>query len=86
MSKIINEGVKRGIRVRLKIILDNEERQLSHWNDAIRHQLNATRQKQVEREFTKRIQALRIVLHMLTPFFERTTDVPSIIVKKKAKL
>jgi len=82
-SKGINETMKRAIRVRLKIILDEEEKGLKNWEERIKHRLNLSRQKQVSREHTKRIQALKIVIHMLTPYSERTEDVPSFVVKKK---
>lgn len=83
MSKILNEGTKRAVRERLMIILDNELKQFKWWEDAIRHKLNVTRQAQVERRYNKEIQALKIVIHKLTPFMERVDDEPSIIVKKK---
>jgi len=83
VSRIINNGVKRAIRDRLIIILAEEERQQKFWEENIAHRLNPTRKKQVEREANKRIQALKIVIYMLTPFYERTTDVPSIVIKKE---
>lgn len=83
MSKIINESVKRAVRERLKLFLDAEEKGLKHWEENIKHKLNMTRQKQIRREHEKRMQALKIVIHMLTPYYERTEDVPAIIVKKK---
>lgn len=82
-SKVMNENVKRAIRERLKIILDEELRQFRYWEECLKGKMNHTRQDQVERRFNKDIQALKIVIHKLTPFFERTDDIPSIIVKKK---
>lgn len=82
-SKILNEGVKRAIRERLKMILDEELRQFKWWEEMVKIKLNHTRQRQIEAKFNKDIQALKIVIHKLTPFFERTEDIPSIIVKKK---
>lgn len=84
-SKVMNENVKRAIRERLKIILDEELRQFRYWEESLRSKMNHTRQDQVERRFNKDIQALKIVIHKLTPFFERTEDIPSIIVKKPKK-
>lgn len=84
MTKIINESVKRGVRERLKLFLAEEERMYTFFNDHVKHKVNLTRAKQVIREHNKRMQALKIVIHMLTPYFERTEDVPSIVVKKKS--
>lgn len=81
VSRIINNGVKRAIRERLLIILQEEEKQQQFWNDNVAPRLNTTRRKQVVREANKRIQALKIVIYMLTPFYERTEDVPSIVRK-----
>jgi hypothetical protein len=81
-SKSMNETVKRAIRVRLKVILDNELKQLDYWRATIKPKLNTTRQKQIEREFLKKIQAAKIVIHWLTPFFERTDDVPTFVIRK----
>lgn len=78
----MNEGVKRAIRVRLETILENEESMYRWWLENVKHKLNRTRQKGVDREFKKRIQALKIVVYMLTPFGERTSDVPMFVVKK----
>jgi hypothetical protein len=82
-SKILNEGVKRAVRERLQMILDNELKQFRWWEESLRHKMNRTRQEQVERRFNKDIQALKIVIHKLTPFMDRVDDEPSIIVKKK---
>lgn len=82
MSKLLNEGTRRAVRERLKIILDDEVRQFARWQEIIRAKLNVTRATQVERRFNKEIQALKIVIHKLTPFGDRVDDEPSIIVKK----
>jgi hypothetical protein len=82
---MMNEGVKRAIRERLKIILEEEEKQLRYWEGTIRSKLNRTRQDHIERRFHKDIQALKIVIHKLTPFFERTDDIPMFVVKKEPK-
>lgn len=84
-SKLLSESVKKAVRVRLEMILTEELRQLEWWENTVREKLNHTRQKQIEARFNKDIQALKIVIHKLTPFFERTTDIPSIIVKKPKK-
>lgn len=82
-NKLLNEGTKRAVRERLKIILDDELKQFTRWQDIIKSKLNMTRAAQVERRFNKEIQALKIVIHKLTPFGDRVDDEPSIIVKKK---
>jgi len=84
-SKLFNEGTKRAVRERLKIILEEECRQFRWWEDTVRQKLTRTRQNQVERRFNKEIQALKIVIHKLTPFMDRVDDEPSIIVKKSKK-
>lgn len=81
-NKNITETIRRSVRVRLISILESEEKAHEHWRDYIKHKLNATRQKQVEREYNKRIQALKIVIYSLTPYLERTEDVPTFVVKK----
>jgi hypothetical protein len=84
-NKLLNEGTKRAVRERLKIILDDELKQFTRWQDIIKAKLNVTRAAQVERRFNKEIQALKIVIHKLTPFGDRVDDEPSIIVKKPKK-
>ena len=83
MSKILNEGTKKAVRERLQLILDDECRQFRWWDETVRKKLNRTRQDQVERRFNKEIQALKIVIHKLTPFMDRVDDEPSIVVKKQ---
>lgn len=82
-TKIITETVRRSVRVRLISILESEQKAHKHWEDYIKHKLNSTRQKQVGREYNKRIQALKIVIYSLTPYLERTDDVPTFVVKKQ---
>lgn len=85
LSKSMTETVQRAIRVRLIAILDNELKCYNHWKENIKEKLNRTRQKQIEREYKKRIQAAKIVIHWLTPFWERTEDVPTFVVRKDKK-
>ena len=66
-NKTITETIRRSVRVRLISILESELEAHRHWNEYIKHKLNATRQKQVEREYNKTIQALKIVMYSLTP-------------------
>ena len=83
LSKIMTETVRRAIRVRLQVLLDQEIKCYEKWKTDVKHKMNVTRQKQVEREFMKRIQAAKIVCHWLTPFYDRVEDVPMLIIKKK---
>lgn len=83
--KTINESVKRSVRVRLQSILDNEMAEYRYWMENIREKLNKSRRKEVERKFNKRIQAFKITIHALTPYFERTDDVPTFVVRKDKK-
>ena len=83
MSKIINNGTKRAIRDRLQIILEEEEKNFKDWKESNRPmQVNATRRKQVERNYNKRIQSLKIVIYYLTPYLDRDFDEPMFVVKK----
>lgn len=84
-SKTMTETVRRAIRVRLIVILENEEQMYTKWKENIKPTMNRTRQKQIEREYKKRMQAAKIVIHWLTPFYERTEDVPTFVVRKDKK-
>lgn len=81
-GKTMTETVRRAVRVRLTAILENEEKTFELWETNVKHKLNKTRQKQVAREFQKRIQAFKITIHALTPFWERTEDIPTFVVRK----
>lgn len=83
VSRIINKSVKRSISDRLKIILTEHEKMYDFWQVNLRPKLNHTRQKEVERKFKKHIQALKITIHFLTPFYENYDDEPMFVVKKK---
>jgi hypothetical protein len=85
LSRQMTEGTKRAVRERLMLFLEAEEKAFARWNDVIRHKMNLTRQAAIERRFHKEIQALKIVIHKLTPFGDRVDDEPSIIVKKPKK-
>lgn len=85
LSKTINQTVIRAVRVRLERILENKEKQYQHWNECVKHKLNATRQKGIQRHFEKTIQAYKIIIFDLTPYYERVGDPPAIIVTKKQK-
>ena len=84
-NKGMNEGMKRAIRERLKSFLALEEKSFDFWNVHVKHKMNFTRQRQVERQRRKIIQAFRIVIHYLTPFGERMEDIPDAVAKKKVK-
>ena len=83
VTKSMTETVRRAIRVRLEVIVSSEIQSYERWKTVVKPKLNGTRQKQIEREFKKRIQAGKIVLHWLTPFHERTEDVPTFVIKKE---
>lgn len=68
---------------RLALILEEHEGQYERWQENVKHRLNKTRQRDLKRKFEKNIQALKIVMHFLTPNAERMYDVPSFVVKKK---
>lgn len=84
MSKIINNGTKRVIRERLEIILTEEQSSFDKWKELHKQKtLNQTRQKQIERQFHKRIQSLKIVIYYLTPYYDRDLDEPMFVIKKE---
>lgn len=72
----INNAVKKAIAVRLRHILEEEERGYLFWEERVKSQLKPTRAGQVERKIKQRIQALRIVIWMLTPLQDRDSDFP----------
>lgn len=72
----INKGVKRALKVRLEFILADMIRNYTFWDENARRHLKATRQAQVERKMKQQIQALKIVIWMLTPSNERMEDFP----------
>lgn len=83
MGKQLTENTKRAIVIRLQVFLENETERLKSWQEGNKFKLNLTRQKAVERRFIKRIQAMKIVIHFLSPNDWRTEDEPSFIVKRK---
>lgn len=85
MNKLINETIKRAIRVRLELVLEDQEKAFQRWEENIKHKMNKSRQLQIERKFNKIISALKIVIYWLTPYMERTDDEPTFVVKKDKK-
>lgn len=85
LSKTINQTVIKAVRVRLERMLENKEIQYKRWEETVKHKLNPTRKKEVERHFQKVIQAYKIIIFDLTPYFERVGDPPAIVVTKKSK-
>ncbi len=85
VSRIINKSVKRSISERLKIILAEYQEMYQFWQDNVKHKLNPTRQKDMERKYTKHIQAMKITIHFLTPFYEQIEDEPMFVVKKNRR-
>jgi len=85
-SKVMNKSIKHACRIRLEVLLADEERSFARWQDVTRRLMNATRQQQVERNYYKRINALKVVCWMLSDFGERTGDLPSLVTKRKKDL
>jgi len=67
-------------------MLEEEERSLTSWEERCRRLINATRQQQIERNFLKRISALRIVIWMLSDIGQRAGDLPALYIKRKREL
>ena len=82
LSKMTTETTRRAIVARLVPILDEEQRRFKNWMEANRHLLTITRQKSVERRYIKRIQAMKIVIHMLDRERTWSDDEPSFIVQR----
>lgn len=82
-SKTVTQTVIKAVKARLENMLENKEAQYKHWQEHIKHKLNPTRKKEVERAFKKVIQAYKIIIFDLTPYFERTADPPVFVNKKK---
>lgn len=72
----INKGVKRAIMIRLNFILEEEIKSFESWKTRIRPKQKATLASTIDRRYRQRIQALRIVIWMLTPTMERNDDFP----------
>lgn len=83
MGKRMTENTKRAIVVRLQVFLDAEIERFKEWQETSKFRLNSTRQRSVERRFIKRIQAMKIVIHFLSPNDWRIEDEPSFIVNRK---
>lgn len=81
-NKNINATVVKAVRTRLERLLQEEERSYAHWKQNIEHKLNQTRRKEIRRKFEKVITSYKIVIYHLTPFFERTDDIPALINRK----
>lgn len=47
--------------------------------------IGVTRRKEIRRKFEKVITSYKIVIYHLTPFFERTDDIPALINRKTNK-
>jgi hypothetical protein len=81
-SKSINQTVIKAVRVRLERLMENKEAQYKSWQENVKHKLNKTRQRDIERHFEKTINAYKIIIFDLTPYFERVGDPPAFIHKK----
>jgi hypothetical protein len=81
-SKNVNQVVIRAVRVRLERMLENKEAPYRKWQEDIRPKLNKTRQRDIERHFQKTIQAYKIIIFDLTPYYERVGDPPAFVVNK----
>lgn len=82
LSKQLSSTTRKAVVARLLPFLDDEEARFKKWKEVNRHILNPTRQKTVERRYIKRIQALKIVIHMLDKERNWIDEEPSFIVKR----
>jgi len=72
----IDGNTKRALAIRLKFILDEEEKGYAKWLERIKPTLKKTRAEQVERKIKQRIQSLKVTIWILTPPMDRETDFP----------
>jgi hypothetical protein len=72
----LDGNVRKALALRLKIMLDVEQVNYARWQEAIKPRLTATRSSQMERMLKQRIQALKVVIWMLTPSMDREDDFP----------
>lgn len=72
----IDKNVKRALCLRLQTILVDEERQYAYWLEHIRPKIKESRARLLDRKMRQQLQALRIVIWMLTPNMERKEDFP----------
>lgn len=82
-SKSVNQTVIKAVKVRLETMLANKEAQFQHWKDRNEVLCTKTRAKEVRRHFEKTIQAYKIIIYDLTPYFERSHDVPIFFKRNK---
>jgi hypothetical protein len=72
----LDGNLKKALAIRLQFILTHEKNGYDHWLEHIKPRLTATRASQVDRMLKQRLQALKIVIWMLTPSMEREDDFP----------
>jgi hypothetical protein len=72
----IDRNVKRALTIRLQAILDHEVAGYNSWKERIAPKMKPTLASTIDRSHRQRIQALRIVIWMLTPTMERNDDFP----------
>jgi hypothetical protein len=82
-SKVMNKGVKKAVKIRLELMLAEEERAFVSWEERCRRLINVTLQQQIERNYLKRISALRIVCWMLSDMGDRGDLPPLVIARMK---
>ena len=85
-SRVMNKSIKHACRSRLQVLLQDEETSLVTWHERHKKLINATRQKSVERNYHKRINALKVVIWMLSDYGQRDPDLPTLITKKPKEL
>lgn len=72
----IDGNTKKAIAIRLKIFLEEEQKGYDHWLRIVKPRLKKTLADQLERKQKQRIQALKIVIWLLTPPMERDNEFP----------
>lgn len=81
-SKVMNASVKHAVKTRLDVMLEEEERAFTSWKERCERLLLKTRAQQIERNYMKRLNALKIVCWMLSPNGDRG-DLPPIVMKRQ---
>jgi hypothetical protein len=72
----LDGNTKKALAIRLKCILEQEEQGYDHWLRIVKPKLKKTLADQLERKQKQKIQALKIVIWILTPPMERDNEFP----------
>lgn len=81
----IDGNTKKALAIRLKFILEEEEKGYDFWIRVVKPKLKKTLADQLERKQKQRIQALKITIWILTPPADRDHEFPGFWTKKEGQ-